>query len=215
MKKLFFVGAVALFASVNAQEVKFGAKAGYAMSTISMSIDGLGLTINTNSKSTFYAGALVEYQLNDKFALQGEVLYSPLGGEYTVEESFMGDSFKATSKVDLGTLLIPIGAKYYVSEQFALGAGLNFGIIMSAKNNYTETTTVGGVTETVSTSEDMKDEINSLNLAPYLGAEYNLSNGLFFDARYNLGVSNLAKDSGEGKWKNSFFQVGLGYKFGN
>ncbi len=212
MKKLFFVGALALFASVNAQEVKFGAKAGYAMSTLTVSGDGA--TETSDPKSTFYVGGLVEYALSDKLALSGEVLYSPLGGESKFEEEFMGATIKVTEEINLGTLLIPIGAKYYVADGFALGAGLNFGIIMSAKADVTATTTMGGVTETESESEDLKDEINSLNLAPYIGAEYNLSNGLFFDARYNFGVSNLAKNSGEGSWKNSFFQVGLGYKFG-
>ncbi len=213
MKKLFFVGAVALFASVNAQEVKFGAKAGYAMSTLTAS--GGGTTETSDPKSTFYVGGLVEYALNDKFALSGEVLYSPLGGESKSEFNEMGVNVKLTEKVNLGTLLIPVGAKYYVADGFALGAGLNFGIIMSAKADVTATATMGGVTETQSESVDLKDEVNSLNLAPYLGAEYNLSNGLFFDARYNLGVSNLAKNSGNGTMKNSFFQVGLGYKFGN
>lgn len=53
-----------------------------------------------------------------------------------------------------------------------------------------------------------------MNLAPFLGVEYALENGLFFDARYSLGVSNLSNDNSGGTIKNSFAQVGVGFKFG-
>jgi len=39
-----------------------------------------------------------------------------------------------------------------------------------------------------------------------------LENGLFFDARYNYGISDLSKS--EGKVTNSFLQIGVGFKFG-
>ena len=70
------------------------------------------------------------------------------------------------------------------------------------------------MSESDSGTEDIKDETKSLNLAPFIGAEYQLPNGMFFDARYNIGVTNLVKDpEGDESAKNSFFQIGLGYKF--
>ncbi|WP_326983757.1 hypothetical protein VUJ46_04230 [Chryseobacterium sp. MYb264] len=53
-----------------------------------------------------------------------------------------------------------------------------------------------------------------MNITPFIGAEYRLENGLIFDARYNYGISNLAKDAGDGKVTNSFAQIGVGFKFG-
>ena len=177
MKKLILAGAVALFGMVSAQ-TKFGARAGYSMSTLSLSSEGM--TVKSDAKSTFYVGGLVEHKLNDKFALQGEVLYSDLGGKYSAEGS--------EAKIDFGTLLVPISAKYFITPEFSAQAGLNFGFVLSAKANDT----------------DVKNEVNSFNLAPHIGMEYALSNGVFFDTRYNFGVTNLSKDNAE-SLKNSFW----------
>jgi long-subunit fatty acid transport protein len=223
MKKLLLLAAVAVMGmSVEAQEFKFGPKAGYSLSMLKA--EGDGDSYKFDSKSTFYVGALAEYKFNDKFAVQGEVLYSPIGGkqEESVTYSEMGVTVTGIEKSDfkLGTVQIPVSAKYYVTENLALGLGVNFGIITSAKVEATATLTGNAMgqsfTESQSTNEDIKDEVKTLNLAPFVGAEYTLENGLFFDARYNLGVSNLIKNpEGNETLKNSFFQIGVGFKFGN
>ncbi len=128
----------------------------------------------------------------------------------------LGMSAKAQ---EFGTVQIPVSAKYYATENLAFGLGLNVGIVTSAKVEATASLTGSGlgqsVSESTSTTEDVKDDINTLNLAPFIGAEYTLENGLFFDARYNLGVSNLIKNpEGNEKLTNSFFQIGVGFKFG-
>ncbi|MFY7813775.1 MAG: PorT family protein, partial [Chryseobacterium taeanense] len=91
-----------------------------------------------------------------------------------------------------------------------------FGIILSAKQKTVIGTNLpidfeieGGEGE-----QDIKDDIKKLNIAPFVGVEYMLENGLFFDARYSLGVSNLSNDGSGGKVTNSFAQIGVGFKFG-
>lgn len=222
MKKLILMAAVAaLGLNVNAQEFRFGPKAGYSLSMLKA--EGDGQSYKFDSKSTFYAGIMAEYKFDDKFAVQGEVLYSPLGGKR--EESFsvsqMGVTVSGTAKSDfkLGSVQIPVSAKYYATENLAFGVGMNFGIITSAKAEVTASATGSAMgqtaSDTQSANEDVKDQIKSLNLAPFIGAEYTLENGIFFDARYNLGVSNLYKNpQGNETLKNSFVQVGVGFKFG-
>ncbi|MET3037829.1 porin family protein [Chryseobacterium sp. NRRL B-14859] len=223
MKKLLLIAAVAVMGiTVNAQEFKFGPKAGYSLSMLKAT--GEGTTYKFDAKSTFYVGGMAEYKFNDKFAVQGEVLYSPLGGkqEESVAYNEMGVDVTGTEKTDwkLGTVQIPISAKYYATENLAFGVGVNVGIITSAKVKSTLNLSGSALGESFSESEttttDVKDHMNKLNLAPFIGAEYTLENGLFFDARYNLGVSNLAKkeDGENGTLKNSFIQVGVGFKFG-
>lgn len=212
MKKLILVGALALCAAINAQETNFGAKAGYSLSMLKA--ESGNVTVESDSKSTFYVGGLVEHKFNDKFALQAEVLYSPLGGKYSESESIGGFGYNYEADTKIGTVQVPVMGKYYVTENIALAAGLNFGLIISADMDWSESIVSPMGTETESGSEDIKDEVSSLNLAPFVGAEYNLENGLFFDARYNMGVSNLVKDSVDGEsMKLGFFQVGLGFKF--
>lgn len=222
MKKFLLLTAVAVIGmSAKAQEFRFGPKAGYSLSMLNAKGDGESYKFD--SKSTFYAGVLAEYKISDKFAVQGEVLYSPLGGkqEESVSYNEMGVTVTGTEKTDwkFGTVQIPVSAKFYATENLAFGLGLNVGIVTSAKVEATATLSGSAMgqsfSETTSTTEDVKDDVNTLNLAPFIGAEYTLENGLFFDARYNLGVSNLIKNpEGNEKLTNSFFQIGVGFKFG-
>lgn len=219
MKKLLLFASVILMgAAVNAQETRFGAKAGYSMSTLKFK-DNSNVE-NTDPMHTYYVGGLVEHKFSDTFGIQGEVLYSPLGGK--ISESIedpddVANYIKIQNKTTLGTLLIPVSAKYFISENFSISAGASFGVILSAKSKTVADVGFGlvpGLEISADDERDIKDQINTLNIAPFLGAEFMLENGLFFDARYNYGVSNLAKDSGDGKLTNSFLQVGVGFKFG-
>lgn len=223
MKKLLLIASFALLGTTaaTAQSVKFGPKAGYSYSMLKAK-DGDGATFNAN-KSTFYAGGFIEYKFNDQFGIMGEVLYSPIGGkeEQTASGSANGVSVNASAKVDykFGTVQVPVGVKFFPSENFAIAAGMNFGIITTAEGEYSVSGSTSGTgmdtSMTQSGVQDIKDQVKTLNLAPFIGAEFALENGLFFDARYNLGVSNLVKDAANGESvKNSFVQVGIGFKFG-
>ncbi|MBP1163690.1 hypothetical protein JOE44_000574 [Chryseobacterium sp. PvR013] len=218
MKKLLLMAAVAVMGiSANAQEFRFGPKAGFAMSTIKLDdkqddLDGRKMS----AKYTFYIGGMAEYKFNDNFAVQGEVLYSPLGAKEKIDGVNAGGMyFGESTKITFGTLLIPVSAKYFITEGFSLAAGVNVGLILTAKQK----TVIGSdfldvEVEGEGGDVDIKKDIKSLNLAPFLGVEYMLENGLFFDARYSLGVSNLSNDNSGGSVKNSFAQVGVGFKFG-
>ncbi|SMP09927.1 porin family protein [Chryseobacterium profundimaris] len=221
MKKFLLLTAVAVIGmSAKAQETRFGAKAGYSLSTLKQK-DNSG-SESSDPLHTFYVGGLVEHKISDKFGIQGEVLYSPLGGKVDESGAFEGDfsgDVRVKAKTTFGTLLIPVSAKYFITENLSVSGGASFGIILSAKAKYeiTGNASIGdlGTEFGLGDNVDIKDQVNTLNIAPFIGAEYMLENGLFFDARYNLGVSNLAKDTSDGeKLTNSFFQVGIGFKFG-
>lgn len=97
---------------------------------------------------------------------------------------------------------IPVLAKYYVAEGFNIQAGPQLGILIDAE---------GGT-----------DGLKSTNFGLSFGAGYELPNGLFFDARYNLGLTDMLDYDGsdfEGtlfsglEMKTRNFQVGFGYRF--
>lgn len=215
MKKLLLFGTLALFGLVSGQ-TKFGVKAGYALSSLSLKQDNQAAKLTTDSKSTFYLGGLVEHRLKENLALQGELLYSSLGGK--VSDSEYGGYYylNYTENVTLGTLLIPVSLKYYANSSLALSGGLNFGFIVSAtkKTTFNHNLPAEALPYLPSNDEEknIKSSVNTFNFGPFLGAEYTLKNGLFFDTRYNFGVTNLSKESG-GKVYNNFWQIGLGYKF--
>lgn len=220
MKKLLLVASVVLMGvGVNAQEFRFGPKAGFAMSTMKIDEkqDDLGAR-KMSPKYTFYVGGMAEYKINDNFGLQAEVLYSPLGAKEKIDGVNAGVVFVGEqTKVELGTILVPVSAKYFFTENISVAAGANFGVILTAKQK----TVVGSdfisidvEGEDGSGEVDIKKDIKKLNIAPFVGVEYMLENGLFFDARYSLGVSNLSNDGSGGKVTNSFAQIGVGFKFG-
>ncbi|MGE6396155.1 porin family protein [Chryseobacterium sp. M5] len=216
MKKLLLIASVAVMGvAVKAQETRFGVKAGYSLSTIKVdeAQDDLEAR-STDPSHTFYIGGLVEHKFGDKFGVQGEVLYSPLGGkeDYNVSEGQL--YFREKSKLTFGTLLIPVSAKYFITENMSVSLGASFGVILSAKQKTVIDAGLGlpGLDIEGDDDVDIKNDVNTLNIAPFLGAEYMLENGLFFDARYNYGISDLSKS--EGKVTNSFLQIGVGFKFG-
>ncbi|MCD1117013.1 porin family protein [Chryseobacterium turcicum] len=221
MKKLLLVASVVLMGvGVNAQEFRFGPKAGFAMSTMKIDDkqDDLGAR-KMSPKYTFYVGGMAEYKINDNFGLQAEVLYSPLGAKEKIDGINAGVVFVGEqTKVELGTILVPVSAKYFFTENISVAAGANFGVILTAKQKTvigSDFINVGVVDEENNSGEiDIKKDIKKLNIAPFVGVEYMLENGLFFDARYSLGVSNLSNDGSGGKVTNSFAQIGVGFKFG-
>lgn len=208
MKKQILLPLLFLFACVSAQKTHFGVKGGYSLSTISIKSD-VG-KFSYDPKSSFYLGALAEQPLNDKFSLQGELLYSIIGGTYKTTSTMVSPAVgtvevNVDDKISYGALQIPLLGKYNVSENFVLTAGINFGLIVSAKY---KTKDLNGL----EVENNIKKDVNTLDISPLLGLEYNLKNKIFFDARYHFGISNISKISASNQTIN-FFQVGIGYKF--
>ncbi|WP_291118208.1 porin family protein [Flavobacterium sp. UBA6135] len=171
MKKIMLsILAVVAFGTANAQDIKFGVKAGANFSNFTGDVDSDGLT-------SFYIGGLVDFAVSEKFHVQPELLYS-MEGAKDAEMSFVR---------------IPIMAKYYVAEGFNLQAGPSIGFKVSADDGLDEVT-------------------KSMDFGLGFGAAYELPIGVFFDARYNLGLSDISDVNGF-ELKTTNFQVGLGYRF--
>ncbi len=214
MKKLLLFSVLGLFGLVSAQ-TKFGVKGGYGLSTLSIKQENNGAKLTTDAKSTFYLGGVVEHKLKGNLVLQGELQYSSLGGKISDSEYDGRIYIKYTGDLSFGTLLIPVSIKYYANNSLALSGGLNFGFIVSAKRETKFYNLPIEYRQYLKDEEvDIKSTVNTFNFGPFIGAEYNLKNGLFFDTRYNFGVTNLSKESNDdSKAYNNFWQIGLGYKF--
>ncbi len=191
MKKLFFAAIIAVFAmtSVNAQT--FGVKAGLNLANLTGDID------NNKALTSFHVGAVAEFEISDEFSFQPELVYSAQGTHIKYSEDLGGgNSYDADYKVNLSYLNLPLMGKYEVSEGISLLAGPQIGFLMSAKSD----------------GNDIKDSMKGIDFGVNLGAAYELESGMFFDLRYNIGLSNIA-DSNNVTIKNSVLSVSLGYKF--
>lgn len=61
--------------------------------------------------------------------------------------------------------------------------------------------------------EDIKDQMNTLDLAFCLGLGYE-TDKVQITGRYNAGLSNTAKDSGDFHYPNNVIQISLGISLG-
>ena len=193
MKKLLLTAVIAVISivSINAQE--FGAKAGVNFASLNGDEDFDGRT-------SFFVGGVVEFEISESFSIQPELLYSSQGAKSSFSEE--GFDFESTIKLDY--LNIPIMAKYYVTEGLSIEAGPQVGFLLSAKAEVKE--------DGESDSEDIKDELKSVDFGLNFGLGYKLDSGLNFGARYNLGLSNVP-DEDDFDLKNGVFQIAIGYFF--
>ena len=196
MKKELFILAIAIAAtgSVNAQDVKIGAKVGLNLANITGDFDGDDL----DAKTGFNLGVFAEISLSDKLIFQPELLFSTQGAKS--EETNYNYSLK------LNYLNIPLMIKYAVTDKFALELGPQVGFLLSAN----EEETFNG--ETASDEEDVKDYFKSIDFGLNFGASFDVSEKIIIGARYNLGLSNIS-DIEDINVKNSLFSLSVGYRF--
>ena len=200
MKKLCIVAVIAIFsfASVNAQNVRFGAKAGVNLAAINGDE-----TDDFDMRTSFHVGAVVEIPISDKFSVQPELLYSSQGAESELSE------YEITGKLKfkLDYLNIPIMMKYYVIEGLSLEAGPQIGILLDANAEIE----VGDESE----EQDMKDEMKGIDFGLNAGVGYQLENGLNFSARYNFGLANIndTEEADDFKLHNGVIQFSVGFFF--
>ena len=108
MKKLLLsILAIFLVAGVNAQDSKFGLKAGADFASLKFKGDGENLS---TSETGFYIGAFAEISISESFIFQPEVLYVSID--------------------ELDQIAIPLLAKFPVSEEFNVLVGPSLGILL-------------------------------------------------------------------------------------
>lgn len=187
MKKVILFAAFAVVAFATQAQVKFGAKAGLNLADWS-GADASG----TSTLASFHVGGLVNIAVSENFSVQPEVLYSGEGAKVS------GGKY-VTSYIN-----VPVLAQYKSEGGFYGETGPQIGLLMSAK---AKASSGGG-------STDIKDELKSSNFSWAFGAGYQMASGLGFNARYNLGLSNVVKDSNNGTIKTSNIAIGVSYTFG-
>jgi len=165
-----------------------GFKAGASYASVFGDID------NPGGRFRMHLGALVEYPVTRKFFIQGELLYSAQG--YTTEVN--GEE----QKVSLNFISLPIVGKFYFTDSFNLETGIQTSLLNNVRN------------ESLADNDPFFDSFNNLDISWIIGAGYKLESGLFFQMRYNLGLTILNNDSvAAPNNRNSVAQFSIGYLF--
>ncbi|MBS7255638.1 porin family protein [Flavobacterium branchiicola] len=191
MKKIILSAiAVMAFAFTNAQETRFGVKGGLNITSFAG-----GNYYDANSLVGFQVGGFAEIKVIERLSIQPELLFSTQGAQLK-----FGNSDFDTK---LNYINVPVLAKFYITKQFTAEAGPQLGFLVSAKSE----------------GEDVKDGFKSVDTGFNFGVGYNFTDNFSVNARYTVGLSNIADNDAE-TWddyydspKNSVFAVTLGYKF--
>lgn len=178
------------------QQLKFGPKAGVNFANLS-GVD------NSEMKIGFHVGAVAEIKFNEKFSIQPEVVYSAQGAKNTTTVPVLGE-VNTTWNNDY--INIPILAKYYIVDGFSVEAGPQVGFLVKSEAKIESGNS--------SIKDDTKDDFKSTDFGLGFGLAYDLPVGMFVNARYNLGLSDIRNNTNSGDAiKNNVIQVGIGYKF--
>jgi len=195
MKKIFLlVAGIALFNAVSAQ-VKYGVKAGLNVANMT------GDAGDTKMKPGLQGGVFAKVGITDALSIQPEVVFSAQGSKM----KFNQEGISYDVKTNLSYINVPVLLQYNTPGGFFAETGPQFGFLMSAKG------------KSDGEKEDIKDSFKSLDLGWSFGVGFLTKSNVGVNARYNLGLGNIAdnKEEGDFKVRNSVIQVGLFYVIGS
>lgn len=168
----------------NAQEHPMGIKIGGNISNLSG--DG---TDNLSSMVNFHAGFFMEIDAAKDFKIQPELLFSVYG--------FKLDSEANTSNVRLNYIILPVMAKYFISENLSFDAGPQVGLLVTAKNG-------------TGSLADVKSDFYDRDFGVNVGASLVITDKLSTSVRGYFGLTDVtAVDSNN---FNRSFQIALQFK---
>lgn len=207
MKKLlllFLVISLSL-SGLQAQDISYGLKAGVNLSKFHSDDDAYNDM--SEGRTGFHLGAVVEFSLSDKVSIQPELFFSSLGDK--ISDTMVGDSelVNVDSELQFNYISLPVMIKYYATKNIFFEAGPQLDFLSSAKgqtyfSNHFESEVVDEF--------DSKDHYETTSYGLSFGVGYKAENGLFLDARYQLGLSDVTKNAFV-KAKNNAFQFSVGF----
>lgn len=199
MKKLITIFCVLMLSAPAFAQFSYGVKADITFTSVE----------NEDGETGYSVGLVGEYRFNYLFSLQLEAAYSSQlnyeGHKITFDENMCMtvEGLRKFHYID-----IPLLFKVHVLSGLSLDVGPQLGFVMGKKFRETWVDTGDGGFFDKSDNGTYK----SLETGLAVGISYRFSRRMETSARYNFGLTNVAKIGD--KWsKNGVFQIGLGYRF--
>ena len=232
MKKIMMMAVAALMTAVSANaQCKKGTWSlqpymGSVVSSVT-NADNFDLDDGTSLKKKMSVGCIIggeaEYQFADRFSVAAGVNYTSQGCAWE-DLDYWEDGIRVKIKDQrdiLGYIKIPIVANYYIFKGFAVKTGVQFGFLVSSKfyaHGTADMDVLGdGVNREVDLygTVDMKDQYKKFDFSIPIGVSYQFKVPITIDARYQLGLTRVNKQTFDGvkDSKNSVFTLTVGYKF--
>lgn len=193
MKKLLFISVLLCLAiGANAQKWQHGVKAGMNISTETLP-DNSQSTINKGFAVGFNVGAVINYNINERFAVEADLMYSRQGcKEISVLCSYPPQYIRDSSSHS-HYLVLPVAGKVNIYKGLYAECGPQIGFL--CEKNY----------EGNSTLEYEK----RFDFSLFGGIGYKITKNLYVDARYVHGFTGTPKRQGGEKNRNIQISVGF------
>jgi len=208
MKKIVLsLALIAGIVTAISAQTRFGINAGAVLGNLN--IKESGQEQESDSKIGLTAGIRADVPLSENFRFRPGLNFVQKGAKDKID--VLGTEIKTT--YTLNYLELPLNFVYNADAgkgKFFVGAGPVFGFGLSGKFKYES----GGDEQ----SEDInfgdgEDEVKSFEFAGNVLAGYECASGLYFQANYNPGFSNLS-NSTDSELKTTYFGLRIGYFFG-
>ena len=176
-------------------------------------------TLKSRIKPGLTVGFDAEYQATDHVSVSLGLHYSQQGSRFPDFERKEGEFVEGYSDwhTDLDYLNVPLLLGYRIANGFSVKAGLQLGMLLSAKDHMATTDIIpqeGGGREqgkAVEQTTDLYDDCKKVAFSIPLAVSYEFEN-VVLDARYNFGLSRIHQLDIV-KSRNSVVQLSVGYRF--
>ena len=198
--------------------------------------------VNSSYKLGFEGGVDIEYMVHDRIGLTVGAMYAMQNEKYNdfhkgekkagSENLYEFSKFENT-RVNFGFLNVPVKCNVYLTDNFALKAGVQLGFMLSAKFKYN---VVSGLYDKLNPGNiiyydadgnpaqegsnvylaeeiDVKDSYKHFDISIPVGFSYEYEN-VILEAQYRIGLSKLNLDGYADKLRSSVFSVTVGYRLG-
>lgn len=178
-----------------------------------------GKKLESEPTGGVFVGADLEYQISNMFSVSAGVNWAQAGSgwkDIKITENGLTSEIK-DMKIETSYLNVPITFNIYVAKGLALRTGVQMGFLTSAdaKATINISGSSDGLKSKTELDQSVKDDFNKFDLSIPVGISYEFNSHFVIDARYNIGITKVNKesDSNEKDSRNGVFALTLGYKF--
>ncbi len=206
-KTIIAISLIAGFHSAGTAQSKisFDISGGISSAKVKAEVDGVKTDSKTRIGIVFGVGMNIPF--SDHFSFEPGLNYTQKGGKDKEND--------LTADVILNYLELPLTFQYNTSGsagRFYIGAGPSIAFPLSGKIKLTSSGNSGSVKLKFGSGAD--DDLKSLDMGANIVTGYRFGNGIILSLNYNAGLSNLAVGDQQGKWKNNYVGMKIGYGFG-
>lgn len=215
MKKfLLLIAVITFIGSAASAQFSIGGKLGGATTNIT----GTGLeSFVPESKIKILAGAVANYSIGKRFALQAELLYQGKGAAFSYYKDIDDEKYLISMENKLGYLSVPFMLQFKLGDRynyFHLDAGIVTNSLLHSKYSGTIQLLEADGTFSDKKAYLLDQSVDSFDLGYAFGIGL-VANGLNFDFRMEIGTDKIYKnvDDTTPEIYNNSFQVSVGYTF--